>query len=498
MAEAKTYGVAVSGPHKGELTECRAQDKSTCPYHVEGSHQQLTEEQFYEKSEQLAAQNSGRDSAGSDGNLQKKMAVEIPAGTPEDKRWLYEAREDIPQWESAMKPDRWGKTVDWDLIRSLDYYKGVGVGADCPDALEGIKKDFETQDKLHYAYQEMYKQFQYGDGRGIESYRLARAIAYSNRRLNDEIGLLKQRVEAEGGEIPKSPMEIAAEKRNASYKKWRDSQDAAAAGKREKTPEEIEKDRKRQERNAQWLPGQDLDKIVNIDFETTGYEDMGYIIDAGWDSMDISPSVEHEDKTSDADKNHQFRQGWYSGNGAYDIRTRRYGVPPARQQLGNPFEYMNHVSIDSIKNLKPLDEDPAAQKELLDAMTSGAPYVAHNAQYELKQMCANVDGFMEAYRRGDVVIIDTMRTSQMWPLPPDVAEKKKRLGGRNSLDTYMKIWDVIPEDKEELHLGLEDAHGMGEALRKHMKYCYDTKQGPWDPNAPKTGVGGKSIGRRRH
>lgn len=49
----RRYGIAANGPHKGELTPCNAKDPATCPYHVNGSHRDLTEDEYREQSEEL-------------------------------------------------------------------------------------------------------------------------------------------------------------------------------------------------------------------------------------------------------------------------------------------------------------------------------------------------------------------------------------------------------------------------------------------------------------
>lgn len=454
----------------------------------------LTDDQYYSECERISHSRLKEDIK-SFGRLEKKTPFRIPAfDGPEGRRWLHDAKLDIPDWSAVVEKDSKDRDVDWEEIRMLDLANGVGVGVDCEDSMTGLVKDQGLQDRLHSLYDSMYRKFQYGAGRDIESYRLARAISFANRRLGDEIALLSDRVRNESDEVPESPLEADERRRNEEYKRWRSRQDDVESGAITMTDDEMVKERRRQQNNARWLPGQDVDTIINLDFETTGNADLGYVIDAGWDFMDISPTMKHEDMRTDADKAHEFRQDWYKNDGAYDIQTRSYGVPVSRAKAGNPFKDVNHIDLSSLKEYRPLDEDPEAQAELLDMATSGAPIVAHNARFEMGQLAANVDGFMEAYRDGDVTFIDTMRTSQMWPLPKELEDRKKNdYNGSNSLDTYMKLWDVIPEDESELHLGLEDAHGMGVALKRHLAYCHSHKMGPWNTSGPVYGVGGKHM-----
>lgn len=53
------YGIAKSGSHKGELTRCKAKDPSVCPYHADGSHQSLNEEEAFRFNEKVIASHAG-------------------------------------------------------------------------------------------------------------------------------------------------------------------------------------------------------------------------------------------------------------------------------------------------------------------------------------------------------------------------------------------------------------------------------------------------------
>lgn len=54
MTDKKRYGIMKSGANKGDLTECKAKDKNHCPYHVPGSHEDLTPEEATVRQEKIA------------------------------------------------------------------------------------------------------------------------------------------------------------------------------------------------------------------------------------------------------------------------------------------------------------------------------------------------------------------------------------------------------------------------------------------------------------
>lgn len=206
--------------------------------------------------------------------------------------------------------------------------------------------------------------------------------------------------------------------------------------------------------------------------------------------MDVSPTEPHEDKRSEADKNYKYREDVYSSdNGAYGIASHQYGADPMRIAAGNPAEGTNHISASEIAKHKPLDENPYAQKQLLELATS-APLVAHNAQFEHHMLMANVDGYAEAYRKGKVRLIDTMHMCRSLPKP----ERLKGVKQNAKLDTYMKNWNAIPETSNEVHRGLEDTDGMLVAMKNQMKWMHDNQTGVWNPKYPLKGIGGKRTG----
>ena len=175
--------------------------------------------------------------------------------------------------------------------------------------------------------------------------------------------------------------------------------------------------------------------VIGIDLETTGLRNTrAWVIDAGWMTMDMAG-----DETPDGER-------------------RSYGVPDDRHALGNPTEFVSHIDLDDLRGLATLDEDAAAQSELLTLLCS-RPYVAHNARFEDSMFMTNVEGYAEARRDGRIVIIDTKKLSQR--LDPREAEG-------NSLQSYARRWGALAADESERHLGLDDTRVMLVAMRRHM------------------------------
>ncbi|MBT1181908.1 DNA polymerase III subunit epsilon [Bifidobacterium sp. CP2] len=122
-----------------------------------------------------------------------------------DRSWLTEAKEGISQWSYIMLKDADGNDIDWDWVRSLDLEHGIGVAS--PDDYEPgatssahdlLKADLGIRDRLEAIIAKMSMTFMRDFDRRIKTYDLPRALAYADRRLNDQIALLRDRGIAEG------------------------------------------------------------------------------------------------------------------------------------------------------------------------------------------------------------------------------------------------------------------------------------------------------------
>lgn len=182
-------------------------------------------------------------------------------------------------------------------------------------------------------------------------------------------------------------------------------------------------------------------EVVGIDIETTGGSPTrDWVVDAGWLRTDL----------------HDPEEKLYGDN------RRSYGVSETRGQLGNPFEELTGISAESLKGKKSLAFDEDAQREILGELTSGVPFVAHNARFEDKFFMQNIEGYAEAKRAGRVKIIDSRDMSQ-WL---DEYDGKKG----NSLEQYARRWGTLdPKTDKERHLGFEDSEIMLKAMGRHLR-----------------------------
>lgn len=85
-----------------------------------------------------------------------------------------------------------GTTIDWDWVRSLDLAHGVGtIPESTPQSIhDALKADYATREHLESIIAQCNSTFMTDYDRFISSYRLPRALAYANRRLNDNINTL--------------------------------------------------------------------------------------------------------------------------------------------------------------------------------------------------------------------------------------------------------------------------------------------------------------------
>ena len=111
-----------------------------------------------------------------------------------DSAWLETAKDDIAQWAIVMTKDADDNPIDWRWVRSLDLFDGLGHAAGdnpTPKAIhDALKADYAVRDRLEPIIAQCSTAFMTDFDRIIASYRLPRALAYVNRRLNDTINTL--------------------------------------------------------------------------------------------------------------------------------------------------------------------------------------------------------------------------------------------------------------------------------------------------------------------
>ena len=456
-------------------------------------------------------------------------------GHADDRDWLMRAHGDIDQWAAVMDVDADDRPIDWNWVRTLDFVHGVGVATpqDCDagatsDVHDLLRRDLMIRDRLEAILTCCDRVFMTDYDRLIPSYRLPRALAYVNRRLNDEINLLRDRGVAEGlwtvtsehRERVTVPVLHAAEGAPAVD----DIQDRTAElvnGRAER------RKRAREQRGAgdqapvaagleeaaggttgasgtaaaspigsDWrdvyLPGRGLDTVMGVDIETTGTDPLrDYIIDVGFEYMNmVTP------RPQDAPAGMAYVEPSYQAGDAYGQARLGFGVTRANAWHGNE-TIRNLTGIDvkmrSSSQWHLFDEWPEAQRGLLMRLEQ-QPFVAHNANFEHRFFLHNVEGYAESYRSGHIVIIDTMPMSRRWD--EGAAPSEAHPYGDNSLEAYAKRQGALSEDSSERHLGLEDAHIMLVAMKHHLTALREAHRGPWGPDGV-SGTGGKRAKGRR-
>lgn len=246
-----------------------------------------------------------------------------------------------------------------------------------------LKEDLAIRDRLEPVIAQCNSTFMTDFDRLIASYRLPRALAYANRRLCDEIALLRgigvhmglwtvaeerrervtvpvlhpaahlgtvnlDDIQDRTAEIVNGRAERRAEerrqKRASDYSMSRANlsgvtspggsalldDGAAPQHARSETARRLAEYRRSDWRDV-YLPGRDVDTVMGIDIETTGIDPARvYIIDAGFEYMNmISP------RPADAAVGYRYEQDSYDAGDAYGQARLAFGVTPENAVLGN-------------------------------------------------------------------------------------------------------------------------------------------------------------------
>ncbi|MBW3094641.1 DNA polymerase III subunit epsilon [Bifidobacterium sp. 64T4] len=469
--------------------------------------------------------------------------------------WRNEAKNDIGQWSQIMPKDADGAVIDWAWIGSLDLDAGIGCFDEGEETTaspqrihDALKADYATRDRLEPVIAQCNTAFMTDFDRIIASYRLPRALAYANRRLNDEIDTLLRAGESQGlwkvsrkrqgrgtavvlgapepgAHIPQGVditdirdrtadiLNERAERRKAERAQRQGASslmaqaslsgiadgDAATGAAKEPAPRKSTGDW----RNV-YLPGRDVDTVMGIDIETTGTDPARtYIIDVGFEYMNMaSPRPDGANGGSNGGNggndggDYAYEQSDYVAGDAYGQSRLSFGVTERNARIGNPFiAKLTGIDVSGRgpeNGYRLFDEWQAAQAGLLQRLMQ-QPYVAHNATFEHGFFMLNVAGYAEAYRAGGIVIIDTMPMSRQWD--PGSEATPDHPYGDNTLDAYAKRQGALAPDRSERHLGLEDAHIMLVAMKRHLGWLREQGKGPWGADG-RAGVGGKQCGRR--
>ena len=183
--------------------------------------------------------------------------------------------------------------------------------------------------------------------------------------------------------------------------------------------------------------------FVGIDIETTSTSpDRGYIVNVGWEVMELAEGAEAQDATS------VF-----------------CGLPDQYEETGVPLAEIHKITWQDVSGKKPFREDKELQKRLLKLLKSH-PFMAHNAAFEDSWFMLHLDGYAEARKEGKIIPIDTRDICRA--LDPEVRfmswEAKPA-----SLEAWAQRRGTLAPEEEERHLGLDDTDLMFRTLIAELK-----------------------------
>lgn len=183
--------------------------------------------------------------------------------------------------------------------------------------------------------------------------------------------------------------------------------------------------------------------IMGIDIETTDrYPDRGYIINLGMEFMDLTPKAKPHD-----------------GHTAY------FGIPAQYEQEGVPLSDIHQITWSDLKGKRPFREAKREQEALLTAFKA-FPIMAHNAAFEDSWLCMHLNGYAEARKSGQIVIIDSRDICRRCDPEYKTLPHDSRPA---ALESWAKRRGVLGADEAERHLGLDDVDLMFKTVQAEFK-----------------------------
>ncbi|MEE1273421.1 MAG: hypothetical protein UHI81_02850 [Olegusella sp.] len=174
--------------------------------------------------------------------------------------------------------------------------------------------------------------------------------------------------------------------------------------------------------------------VVGIDLETTGRNpDRGYIINVGWETMDLTPDAHPE-----------------GGEAVY------CGLPPAWAGRPVPLERVHHITPDMLAGHKTFREDKDLQKRLLKLLRS-KPFMAHNAAFEDSWLMLFLDGYAEGRKAGKIIPIDTRDICRRVDIDMRGLPRESHPA---TLENWARRRGTLDAAESEQHLGLDDTDLM--------------------------------------
>ncbi|AEB06750.1 DNA polymerase III epsilon subunit-like 3'-5' exonuclease [Coriobacterium glomerans PW2] len=187
--------------------------------------------------------------------------------------------------------------------------------------------------------------------------------------------------------------------------------------------------------------------VLGIDIETTGRTpERAHIVNVGWEFMELAAGAEP-----------------YGGESCF------CGLPDLYRDEGVPLSFIHHITWDDIEGNMAFRENKVLQARLLELMRT-YPYLAHNAAFEDSWFTIQLDGYAEARRAGEIVVVDTREICRR--LDGDVPALPRE-SKPASLENWARRRGTLRDSEDERHLGLEDADLMlrtvqAEFARKNM------------------------------
>lgn len=174
--------------------------------------------------------------------------------------------------------------------------------------------------------------------------------------------------------------------------------------------------------------------VLGIDIETTDrYPDRGYIVNVGFELMDLTPDA-----------------------APHDGEAHFCGIPDLYATKGVPLERIHHVTWADIDGKAPFRRNEELQARILDLMKK-YPYMAHNAAFEDSWFTLHLTGYAEARRAGKVVPVDTRDICRQ--LDPEV-KVLPRESAPASLENWARRRGTLSSGDAEVHQGLDDTDLM--------------------------------------
>ena len=293
------------------------------------------------------------------------------------------------------------------FVRELVYGSGFGaMDSECQkneEAMQTLREEFAKNDNPPFGYD------------------IIRDLADRNRDLVDQMGI-----------------ERLANVRDSSLSRGMSDDDlcgqVAALQKRKKATVIREVAGDRNNLGVAYVTKPIKGTVLGIDIETTDrYPDRGYIINVGFELMELTPDAE-----------------------PYDPEVHFCGIPEMYKEKGVPLERIHHITWADLDGQTPFRQNKALQAKILGLMKK-YPYMAHNAAFEDSWFTLHLDGYAEARRAGKIVPIDTRDICRQ--LDPEV-KTLPRESSPAALENWARRRGTLAASENEVHQGLDDTDLM--------------------------------------